>query len=83
MFVWFPWHNVIYWEASREFETTRVEKNQTDSPRVNLKRFRVAIMGEPTVPKHGKEQGSLRIGVPCLVTLGTFAIKSKLNLESY
>lgn len=77
-----PWSKVISWEALGAFEETIVENNQTSSPIVNSGRFRVAIMGGPTFPKHVKSQGSPWIGVPWLVLSRISTINSKLNLEA-
>ena len=58
------------------FRMVRVKKNQTRSPIVSPRSCRVAIMGEKIFPKHGQAQGSPWMGVPWVVSLGSFAMKS-------
>jgi len=50
---------VSYWRSIGAFGTFGIENNQTGSPIVSPGRLRVAIMGGPTFPKHGKVQGSI------------------------
>ena len=53
-----------------------VEKNHTDSRRVNPSRFKVAIKGTPTFPVRGIVQGVLSMGISWLVFKGVLDIVS-------
>ena len=74
--IWCSWHVVPMWEVVGEFRMVRVGNNQIGSNIVSPRSCRVAIMGGPIFPKHGKTQGSPWMGVLWDVSLGFFAMKS-------
>ena len=53
-----------------------MENNHTGSPRVNPRRFRLAIKGTPTFPMRGIVQGVPSMGISWLVFKGVIAIVS-------
>ena len=62
--------------------TAGVENNQISSPRVNPRRFKVAIKGTPTFPVKRKVHEDLGKGVSWLVSKGVLSIVSKKNTKS-
>ena len=52
------------WEEIGAFKMVGVENNQTESPIVSPRSCKVAIMGGPIFPKHGKVRGSPWTGMP-------------------
>ena len=58
------------------FRAVGVENNHTDSPKVILGRFKVAIKGTPTFPMRGIVQGVPSMGISWLVFKGVLAIVS-------
>ena len=59
-----------------------MEKNHTDSLRVNPGRFKVDIKGTPTFPMRGIVQGVPNKGISWLVFKGVLAIDSKQETKS-
>ena len=80
--LWCLWHGLLTEEALGTFGTLRMENNQTGSPMVSPARLRVAIMGGPTFPKHGKLQGSTWKGTSWLELSGISAMNSNQMYEA-
>ena len=66
----------------RAFRTAGVENYHTDSLRVNLGRFKVAIKGTPTFPMRGIVQGFPSMRISWLVFKGVLATVSNNKTKS-